>query len=72
MVRRSCPCGSKFDIQHTMGCKKGGCVYIRHDDLRDVISNMISEVCKDTEIEPKLTLEKNCKVERQIIQMRQG
>ena len=47
-------------------------MYIRHDDLRDVISNMISEVCKDTEIEPKLTLEKNCKVERQIIQMRQG
>ena len=51
----TCPCGSKFDIQHCMSCKKGGFVSIRHNDLRDLTANMVSEVCKDTEIEPRLT-----------------
>ena len=55
----SCPCGSKFDIHHSMSCKKGGFIYIRplirHNHLRDLAANMMPEVCKDTEIEPKLT-----------------
>ena len=52
----SCPCGNKFDIQHSLSCKKGGFIYkIRHNDLRNLASNMMPEVCKDTEIEPKLT-----------------
>ena len=51
----SCPCRSKFDIQHSMSCKKGGFTYIRYNDLRDLTANMMSEACKDTEIEPKLT-----------------
>ena len=53
----SCPYGSKFDIQHSMSCKKGGFIYIliRHNDLRDLTANMMSEVCKDTEVEPKLS-----------------
>ena len=38
-----------------MSCKKGGFVSIRHNDLRDLTAKMLSEVCKDTEIEPKLT-----------------
>ena len=38
-----------------MSCKKGGFVSIRHDDLRDLTANMLSEVCKDVEVEPKLT-----------------
>ena len=51
----SCPCGSTFDIQYSMSCKKGGFIYIRHNELRDLTANMMSEVCKDTKIEPKLT-----------------
>ena len=51
----SCPCGSKFDIQHSMSCKKGGFIYIRHNDLRNLTANVMLEVCNDTEIEPKLT-----------------
>ena len=41
-----------------MSYKKGGFIYIRHNDLRDLTAltaNMMSEVCEDTEIEPKLT-----------------
>ena len=51
----SCPCGSKFDIELSMKNKKGGFICIRHNDLRDQWANMMSEVCRDTEIEPKLT-----------------
>ena len=39
-----------------MSCKKGGFVTIRHNDLRDLTANMLSEVSKDVEIERKLTL----------------
>ena len=51
----SCPCSSKFDIQHSMSYKKGDFICIRYNDLRDQTANM-SEVWKDTETEPKLTL----------------
>ena len=37
-----------------MSCKKGGFVTIRHNDLRDLTAKVLSEVCNDTEIEPKL------------------
>ena len=51
----SWPCESKFDIQYSMSCKIGGFISIRHNDLRNLTTNMMSEVCTDTEIEPKLT-----------------
>ena len=38
-----------------MSFKKGGFIYIRHNNLRNLTANMMSEVCKDTQIEPKLT-----------------
>ena len=50
----SCPCDSKFDIQHSMSCKNGCFIYIRHNDLRRLTANMMSEVCNCTKIEPKL------------------
>ena len=34
-----------------MGCKKGGFVTIRHNDLRDLTAKILSEVCYNTEIE---------------------
>ena len=37
-----------------MNCKKGGFVTIRHNDLRDLTAKILSEVCYDTEIEPRL------------------
>ena len=34
------PCGSKFDIQDSMSCKKEGFVTIRHNDLRDLTAKI--------------------------------
>ena len=49
-----CHCGSKFDIQHSISCKKEDFVTVRHKDLRDLTTKILPEVCNDTEIEPKL------------------
>ena len=50
----TCSCRSKMDIQHSiMGCKKGGFITIRHNDLGDLTANLLTEVCKDADIEPQ-------------------
>ena len=38
-----------------MSCKKGGFISIRYNDLRNLMTNTMLEVWKDTEAEPKLT-----------------
>ena len=50
-IPNNVPCGSKFDIEHSMSCEKGGFVTIRHNDLRDLTAKTL---CYDTEIEPTL------------------
>ena len=39
-----------MDIQHAMSCKKGGFITIRHNDLRDLTANLLTELCKDVDI----------------------
>ncbi|XP_057311093.1 uncharacterized protein LOC130648959 [Hydractinia symbiolongicarpus] len=50
-VPTTCACGAKFDFQHAM---KGGFVIILHNNVRDITTNMLSQVCKDVESEPML------------------
>ena len=45
----TCPCGSKIDIQHSLSCKNGGFVAIRHNELRDLTAKILSEVCYDSD-----------------------
>ena len=49
-----CACGSPNDVTHTMTCKKGGFVCIRHDEVRDLTASMLREVCQDVTTEPAL------------------
>ena len=39
-----------------MSCKKGGFVSVKNNGLGDLTANMLFVVCKDVEIEAKLTL----------------
>ena len=47
----SCSCGEGFNVQHTVSCKKGGLVTMRHNEVRDKIATLLSDVCKDVELE---------------------
>ena len=50
----TCACGQQFSCDHAMICKKGGFVSLRHNELRDITSEMLAEVCKDVKKEPEL------------------
>ena len=62
-----CPCGQRFDVTHTMNCKRGGFVIMRHNDIRDFEANLLKKVCNDVEIEPPLQPLKNDHLERRSI-----
>ena len=56
LIPSTCFCSANIDVQHAMSCKRGGFVTIRHNDLRDLTANLLSNVSNDVEIEPKLLL----------------
>ena len=47
-----CACGEIFSINHALSCKKGGFVAQRHDGIRNLLTSVISNVCKNVETEP--------------------
>ena len=49
-----CACGEAFNISHALSCKKGGFVTQRHNELRDMTADLLSEVCHDVQVEPVL------------------
>lgn len=49
-----CACGEKNDLDHTLNCKLGGYVTMRHNNIRDVEARFLKEVCKDVKTEPEL------------------
>ena len=49
-----CACGSTFNIEHALSCKKGGFVSLRHNHLRNITAKWLTECCKDVRIEPPL------------------
>ena len=49
-----CACGSKNSVDHTLNCKRGGYVNMRHNNIRDFEATLLKEVCRDVKIEPML------------------
>ncbi len=49
-----CVCGQPNDINHSLICKIGGYVSLRHNTVRDTVAELLSTVCKDVETEPNL------------------
>ena len=49
-----CQCGKENDIDHTLNCKSGGYVSMRHNRVRDLEAELMREVCHDVRIEPEL------------------
>ena len=50
-----CACGATFTVDHSLNCKIGGFVSIRHNELKDLSGDLLAEVCNDVKIEPQLT-----------------
>ena len=49
-----CSCGERNTLDHSLVCKKGGFVSMRHNQIRDLEAILMSEVCKDVQREPPL------------------
>ena len=49
-----CVCGKNFNPDHANTCLKGGFIHRRHDQLRDLIGELVDEVAYDVKIEPDL------------------
>ena len=49
-----CACGDRFTVSHALSCKKGGFVAQRHDGIRNLLTSLLSKVCKNVAVEPHL------------------
>ena len=50
----SCECGASFTVEHVLSCPRGGFPSIRHNEIRDITANLLTEVCHDVQVEPDL------------------
>ena len=48
-------------------CKKGGFILIRHNDLQHLTAHLLTNICNDIEVEPRLlsVADKNLETKRQ-------
>ena len=53
-VAQHCVCGVNRSTDHAMICPHGGMTIIRHNEIRDITADWLSEVCSETEKEPQL------------------
>ena len=50
----NCECGTKFTIQHGFTCPRGSFPILRHNEIRDLTANLLTEVCHKVSTEPDL------------------
>ena len=53
-IPAKCNCGTTFSIDHAMICPMGGFPTIRHNELRNITASLLSDVCHNVAIEPRL------------------
>ena len=49
-----CTCGKQFSVEHAPSCSHGGFPSIRHNELRDITADLMSEVSHNVGTEPPL------------------
>ena len=49
-----CICGGQFTVEHALSCSRGGFPSIRHNEIRDITAELLSEVCHSVGTEPEL------------------
>ncbi len=51
---RYCACGKKNSVDHSLDCKLGGYVHIRHNVSRDTEAKIMKDIAYDVKVEPGL------------------
>ena len=54
LLPSSCVCGKQFTVEHALGYPCGGFPSIRHNELRDITAELLTEVCHSVGVEPVL------------------
>ena len=49
-----CICGRQFTVEHALNCPRGGFPSIRHNEIRNITADLLSEVCHSVGTEPNL------------------
>ena len=49
-----CTSGKQLSVEHALSCPRGGFPSIRHNQLRDITAELLSEVCHNVGTEPPL------------------
>ena len=49
-----CPDGNAFTVEHTLSCPRGGYIALRHNEIRDVLAELMQETCCNVATEPEL------------------
>ena len=53
-IELECICGASFTVEHAFTCPHGGYPSLRHNEIRDITAQLMSEVCPNVAIEPTL------------------
>ena len=49
-----CVCGDSFTIDHALSCSHGGYLGLRHNEVRDLLGELLDETCSNVCLEPVL------------------
>ena len=50
----TCVCGKAFTVDHALSCGRGGFPMIRHNEIRNLTAQLLTEVCSEVCLEPEL------------------
>ena len=50
----NCDCGKPFSVEHALSCPRGSFPSIRHNELRHITAQLLTEVCHNVGTEPAL------------------
>ena len=50
----SCVCGQAFTVEHALSCSHGGYLGLRHNEVRDLLGEVLDEICVNVSLEPAL------------------
>ena len=49
-----CICGKDFSVDHSLSCSHGGYLGLRHNEVRDLLGDLLTDTCSNVCLEPTL------------------